>query len=250
MVSTRTTAKPYDRPEVSPPHLPPDQKDADELDSDAPDSKPEVSGDEYVEGSKKTQANPKAVKAKAVPKKKTPNTKVKTEGASGGTASGKWTPEEDWALFLQIHPRASRADWNAIAAVVGRDAKVSLVVASGLAFLVLLLVLPRCAMLLCLHSSRFVGDMLRHTSTAVPQTSFMSTRSSPTEMLVQSGIARAAKAILQCRDDRRRVPAGDKHKNKLNRVRDLRTATPNECRSPQVCAVRRVGQDMDDHKMP
>lgn len=52
--------------------------------------------------------------------------KGKTKAAAAATGS-KWSGEEDWALFQAIFPRASKIDWNAVSAGVGRDAKVSLV---------------------------------------------------------------------------------------------------------------------------
>jgi len=67
-------------------------------------------------------------KAKSAPKKATPK-KIKTSGSVAGESGKKpgvaWSPEEDWALFQKMHPKASKPNWQDIADCIGRDAKVS-----------------------------------------------------------------------------------------------------------------------------
>lgn len=58
----------------------------------------------------------------STPKKKKASLSVGGSGKKPGLA---WIPEEDWMMFQCLHPKVEKPNWAAVAAVTGRDAKVS-----------------------------------------------------------------------------------------------------------------------------
>lgn len=70
-----------------------------------------------LDGEEKPDLTEKKPRARSV--------KGKAKAAASAGSGGKWTGDEDWALFQAIFPRATKIDWSAISASVGRDAKVS-----------------------------------------------------------------------------------------------------------------------------